>query len=91
MAFSMNPEGRRPPLPRRQEVRQALIDALNSVNEANRSIVEALLTDTGDTCSAVIQRAYTQLGHSANNLRKAQACLQLPPNLQHMVERRRRF
>ncbi len=67
------------------------MEALSSTNDAAKAIVEALLTDTGDTCNTVIRRAYTQLSYSANNLRKAQACLQLPPAMQHLVERRRRF
>jgi hypothetical protein len=89
MAFSSNPEGR-PRNRLRIDVRQALMDAYNAAGEANRAIVEALLTDTGDTCSTIIRRAYTQLGYAAANLKKAQTCLNTPPAFQPFLERRRR-
>ena len=89
MAYSENPMGTRT-VARNRDAQQALMDAYTAAQEANRAIVEALLTNTGDTCNAIIQRAYTQLGYSAKNLRKAQTCLRTPPELQYMVDRQRR-
>ena len=85
-------EGVPPPLPRpseRPDVRQALLEALQNLDEARAAVAAALHQPVIDTCSVFIQRAGTQTGHARNNLVRAYTCLQAPPNLRPYMSFRR--
>ncbi len=69
--------------------RQALDEALRDLEAARSTIYQALGQPTAQTCSAFLARSATQLQHAANNVLRAQACLQTPPGVQPLLSYRR--
>lgn len=82
-------QGTAPPPREAPGVRQALLDAIKSLDEARAAITEALRAPVVDTCGVFIQRAGTQVGYARNNLLRARACVLAPPEVAPYLSYRR--
>jgi hypothetical protein len=77
-----------PPTEEKPGARQAIMDAIAALDQARRELEQALAGSLDDTCNVYVHRAGTQTNYARNNMLRAYACLQAPPEVRRFLNLR---